>query len=260
MARHRRGQEAGAVEGFVAADRTADHAGAGAKRTDPQLWRATSPVEIDKSDNGFRRVSARPRSRLSRHFGQVLQGFLSRVAQQRAGRALQRARRWPLRHVGGGPDHARRHRRTAGSDAGVAGRRHAMSSATAIIMSMAWPARRRPSRTTFSATMAIYTSAPATAAPASIYRTARCRYARLRGRKVSPPRWCRTGARCAATAQSGVKMRTDGLSINLATVRQQWNLLEAVEACARHGITAVDPWRDQVANDRARCIACAHQG
>ena len=36
------------------------------------------------------------------------------------------------------------------------------------------------------------------------------------------------------------------LSINLATVRQQWNLREAVEACARHGITAIDPWRDQV--------------
>ena len=42
-------------------------------------------------------------------------------------------------------------------------------------------------------------------------------------------------------------MNTDGLSINLAIVRQQWNLREAVEACARHGITAVDPWRDQVA-------------
>ncbi|MEI7804006.1 MAG: sugar phosphate isomerase/epimerase family protein [Hyphomicrobiales bacterium] len=42
-------------------------------------------------------------------------------------------------------------------------------------------------------------------------------------------------------------MRTDNLSINLATVRQQWNLREAVEACARHGIMAVDPWRDQVA-------------
>ena len=39
----------------------------------------------------------------------------------------------------------------------------------------------------------------------------------------------------------------DSLAINLATVRQQWNLREAVEACARHGITAVDPWRDQVA-------------
>ena len=42
-------------------------------------------------------------------------------------------------------------------------------------------------------------------------------------------------------------MRTEGLSINLATVRQQWNVREAVEACARHGIKAVDPWRDQVA-------------
>ena len=41
--------------------------------------------------------------------------------------------------------------------------------------------------------------------------------------------------------------RTSRLSINLATVREQWNLREAVEACARHGITAVDPWRDQVA-------------
>jgi len=42
-------------------------------------------------------------------------------------------------------------------------------------------------------------------------------------------------------------MRTEGLSINLATVRRQWGLREAVEACARHGIGAIDPWRDQVA-------------
>ena len=52
--------------------------------------------------------------------------------------------------------------------------------------------------------------------------------------------------------------RTEGLSINLATVRQQWNLREAVEACARHDIRAVDPWRDQVAAiglaDSARVI------
>jgi sugar phosphate isomerase/epimerase len=44
-----------------------------------------------------------------------------------------------------------------------------------------------------------------------------------------------------------VAMRTVGLSINLATVREQWSLREAVEACARHGIGAIDPWRDQVA-------------
>ena len=42
-------------------------------------------------------------------------------------------------------------------------------------------------------------------------------------------------------------MRTEGLSINLATVRQQWNVIQAAEACARLGIPAVDPWRDQVA-------------
>ena len=41
--------------------------------------------------------------------------------------------------------------------------------------------------------------------------------------------------------------RTEGLSINLATVREQWNLAQAVDACVRHGITAIDPWRDQVA-------------
>jgi len=41
-------------------------------------------------------------------------------------------------------------------------------------------------------------------------------------------------------------MTIDKLSINLATVREQWDLREAVEACVRHGIKAVDPWRDQV--------------
>ena len=42
-------------------------------------------------------------------------------------------------------------------------------------------------------------------------------------------------------------MNAEGLSINLATVREQWNLGEAVEACAKLGISAIDPWRDQVA-------------
>jgi len=37
------------------------------------------------------------------------------------------------------------------------------------------------------------------------------------------------------------------LSINLATVRAQWDLRQAVEGCARAGIRAVAPWRDQVA-------------
>ena len=42
-------------------------------------------------------------------------------------------------------------------------------------------------------------------------------------------------------------MHATRLSINLATVREQWNLREAVEACAPLGIPAIDPWRDQVA-------------
>src|SRR5579885_1105980 len=42
-------------------------------------------------------------------------------------------------------------------------------------------------------------------------------------------------------------MSIEKLSINLATVREQWGLREAAEACARHGIPAIDPWRDQVA-------------
>ena len=37
------------------------------------------------------------------------------------------------------------------------------------------------------------------------------------------------------------------LSLNTATVRKQGDLTEIVDACARHGIRAIDPWRDQVA-------------
>lgn len=39
----------------------------------------------------------------------------------------------------------------------------------------------------------------------------------------------------------------EGLSINLATIRAQWDMAGAVEACLRHGIGAIAPWRDQVA-------------
>ena len=37
------------------------------------------------------------------------------------------------------------------------------------------------------------------------------------------------------------------LSVNTATVRKQADLLGIVDACARHGIAAISPWRDQVA-------------
>ncbi|MGE0154340.1 MAG: sugar phosphate isomerase/epimerase family protein [Reyranellaceae bacterium] len=37
------------------------------------------------------------------------------------------------------------------------------------------------------------------------------------------------------------------LSINTATVRQQWTLPQIIEGCARQDIRAIAPWRDQVA-------------
>ncbi len=37
------------------------------------------------------------------------------------------------------------------------------------------------------------------------------------------------------------------LSLNTATVRRQADLLKIIEACARHEIRAISPWRDQVA-------------
>jgi sugar phosphate isomerase/epimerase len=38
----------------------------------------------------------------------------------------------------------------------------------------------------------------------------------------------------------------EGLSINLATVRQQYNFAQAVDACLAQGITSIALWRDQV--------------
>jgi len=38
------------------------------------------------------------------------------------------------------------------------------------------------------------------------------------------------------------------LALNTATVKRQWNLAQAIEGCARHGIRGIDPWRDQVAD------------
>jgi len=37
------------------------------------------------------------------------------------------------------------------------------------------------------------------------------------------------------------------LSLNTATVRQQWTLPQVIAGCARHGIRGIAPWRDQVA-------------
>jgi sugar phosphate isomerase/epimerase len=37
------------------------------------------------------------------------------------------------------------------------------------------------------------------------------------------------------------------LSLNTATVREQWTLAQAIEGCARHGIRGIAPWRDKLA-------------
>ncbi len=36
------------------------------------------------------------------------------------------------------------------------------------------------------------------------------------------------------------------LSLNTATVREQWNLQQIIDGCVRHQIGAISPWRDQV--------------
>lgn len=36
------------------------------------------------------------------------------------------------------------------------------------------------------------------------------------------------------------------LSLNTATVREQWSLEQMIEACARHGVPGISPWRDKL--------------
>jgi sugar phosphate isomerase/epimerase len=42
-------------------------------------------------------------------------------------------------------------------------------------------------------------------------------------------------------------MTTKTISLNLATTRQVWGFKEAVDGCLKAGITAISPWRDQIA-------------
>jgi sugar phosphate isomerase/epimerase len=39
----------------------------------------------------------------------------------------------------------------------------------------------------------------------------------------------------------------DQLSLNTATVGKQWNLRQMIEACARHEVRGISPWRDKLA-------------
>jgi sugar phosphate isomerase/epimerase len=42
-------------------------------------------------------------------------------------------------------------------------------------------------------------------------------------------------------------MSENVVSLNLATTREQWGFAEAVDGCLKAGITAISPWRDQIA-------------
>jgi sugar phosphate isomerase/epimerase len=44
-----------------------------------------------------------------------------------------------------------------------------------------------------------------------------------------------------------LKAHPELLALNGATVREQWNLKQLVDGCARHGISAIATWRDKVA-------------
>lgn len=51
----------------------------------------------------------------------------------------------------------------------------------------------------------------------------------------------------SADAQRSISPPSAGLlSLNTATVREQWNLRQMIEACARHGIRGISPWRDKL--------------
>ena len=51
------------------------------------------------------------------------------------------------------------------------------------------------------------------------------------------------------------------MSLNTATIKQQWDLRQAIEGCARHGIGGIAPWRDKLAEygaDEARRMIGDH--
>ncbi|WOI57776.1 sugar phosphate isomerase/epimerase family protein [Palleronia sp. LCG004] len=47
------------------------------------------------------------------------------------------------------------------------------------------------------------------------------------------------------------------LSLNTATLREQWTLAQCIEGCARHGIGGISPWRDKLHEMGARTAARA---
>jgi sugar phosphate isomerase/epimerase len=67
-----------------------------------------------------------------------------------------------------------------------------------------------------------------------------------------------TGPVTAAARAAIAPPPAERLSLNTATVREQWNLRQMIEGCARHGIRGISPWRDKLdelgAREAARLI------
>ncbi|MFV0334857.1 MAG: sugar phosphate isomerase/epimerase family protein [Tropicimonas sp.] len=52
-------------------------------------------------------------------------------------------------------------------------------------------------------------------------------------------------------------LTADRLSLNTATVKEQWNLAQCIEGCARHGLGGISPWRDKLQEMGAEAAARA---
>lgn len=49
----------------------------------------------------------------------------------------------------------------------------------------------------------------------------------------------------------------DRISLNTATVKEQWSLAECIDGCARHGLGGISPWRDKLQEMGAKAAAQA---
>lgn len=66
--------------------------------------------------------------------------------------------------------------------------------------------------------------------------------------QATPSTQATQATQATPATQAGERQPPDPqrLSLNTATTRAQWNLAQAIEGCARHGIRGISPWRDQL--------------
>ena len=174
---------------------------------------------------------------------------LRRADRRGRGGAFGRAARHLRRDRAGGFGGARRRWRAAG-------RTSSSTSSSRRCRCRGTSSRRRPG-----STRRAWCSSPTSTGCRTISSWSAGRRARARSCIWPSCSGWRTGRGCCAIPElAAARMRggargagrrlmtpVEGLSINLATVRAQWDMRQAVEGCLRHGITAIAPWRDQVA-------------